>query len=180
MPSKFFLSDDQLAKFAPRAVNFSNGLNMCVDKYEINTPRRAAAFLGQLHIESGGFKFTKELWGPTKWQVKYEGHKGLGNTQPGDGFKFRGRGLIQMTGRKNNLEVSLALFGDARLLDTPELLELPDNAALSAGWYFYRHGLNALADKWEIDKITRAINGAGMLHKEERRKQSERARALLS
>ena len=180
--SKFFLSDEVLAKFAPRAVNFANGLNLCVDRYQINTPKRAAAWLGQVYVESGGFRYVRELWGktPSEWQRKYEGHKGLGNTEPGDGFKFRGRGLIQTTGRKNTLEVSRALFGDARLLDTPELLEQPDNAALSAGWYWFRHGLNALADNWRLDDITRGVNGRGMLHHKDRVEQSERALKLLS
>lgn len=178
--SKFYLTDEVLQKFAPRAVAFSNGLNLCVDKYQINTPKRAAAWLGQVHVESGAFRYVRELWGPSDWQRKYEGHKGLGNTEPGDGFKFRGRGLIQTSGRKNTLEVSMALFGDARLLDKPQLLEQYDNAALSAGWYWFRHGLNALADNWRLDDITRAVNGRGMLHHKERVAQSERALKLLS
>lgn len=178
--SSFYLTETVLAKFAPRSTNFTTGLNQCIDKYHINTPKRMAAFLGQLHVESGAFRYVKELWGPTDWQKKYEGHKGLGNLQPGDGKRFMGRGLIQITGRKNYRECSIALFGDTRLWDKPEMLETHDNACLSAGWYWFRHGINAMADEWELDKITRAINGRGMLHHDQRVKHSDAALKLLT
>lgn len=180
VPTSFYLTDPVLAKFAPRAINFTTGLNQCIDHYQINTPERMAAFLGQLWVESGAFRHVKELWGPSDWQKKYEGHKGLGNLQPGDGKRFMGRGLIQITGRKNYRECSIALFGDTRLWDKPDLLEQPDYACLSAGWYWFRHGLNSLADDWQLDRITRAINGAAKLHHDKRVEHSDRALKLLS
>ncbi|CAI8794283.1 putative chitinase [Pseudomonas chlororaphis] len=85
----------------------------------------------------------------------------LGNTPEvdGDGQKYRGRGLIQVTGRANYQACSEALFGDSRLLNTPELLENPVYAALSAGWFWQRAGLNSLADKGDFLTITKRING---------------------
>ena len=62
-------------------------------EYDITGPVRVAAFLAQVGHESGGFKYTREIWGPTAAQKRYEGRKDLGNTQPGDGSKYRGRGL---------------------------------------------------------------------------------------
>lgn len=68
---------------------------------DITTPARLAAFLAQVGHESGSLKHTAELWGPTEAQKTYEGRKSLGNTQIGDGYYYRGRGLIQCTGRSN-------------------------------------------------------------------------------
>src|SRR5690606_17393021 len=72
----------------------------CIE-FEITAPTRLAAFLAQVGHESGGFVYAREIWGPTEAQKRYEGRKDLGNTQPGDGSRFRGRGLIQITGRAN-------------------------------------------------------------------------------
>lgn len=85
----------------------------------------------------------------------------LGNSPEadGDGQRYRGRGLIQITGRSNYLQCSRALFGDERLLQQPELLELPQWAAESAAWFWERNGLNELADVDEFNSITRRING---------------------
>lgn len=83
----------------------------------------------------------------------------------GDGQRYRGRGLIQITGRDNYEACSEALFGDSRLLNTPDLLEQPVYASLSAGWFWQRAGLNSLADKVAqaddsvFESITRRING---------------------
>ena len=80
----------------------------------------------------------------------------LGNTQPGDGYRFIGRGLLQDTGRYNYSVTSQGCYGDQRLVETPELLSLADGAADSAAEYWYRHGLNGETD---VGEITRAING---------------------
>ncbi|MNR48060.1 Chitinase class I [compost metagenome] len=77
----------------------------------------------------------------------------------GDGARFCGRGLIQVTGRANYGRASQALFGDDRLLKTPELLEQPEWAAKSAVWFWTTRNLNALADADRFTDITRAING---------------------
>ena len=96
----------------------------------------------------------------------------------GDGQRYRGRGLIQITGRNNYLRCSLALFGDERLLRTPELLELPQWAAESAAWFWWVRELNALADRNEFEAITRKING-GLNGLADRLQLWERARAVL-
>lgn len=127
-------------------------------RYEIDTVLRQAAFLAQIGHESGNFVFTREVWGPTPAQAKYEGRVDLGNTEPGDGFRFRGRGLIQITGRANYEACGRAL--GLPLLEEPQLLEEPEFASTSAGWFWCDlKRLNALADRGEFETITRRING---------------------
>ncbi|WP_310646839.1 glycoside hydrolase family 19 protein [Limnohabitans sp.] len=126
-------------------------------EFEINTPARTSMFLAQIGHESGGLVYTTELWGPTPAQRGYEGRKDLGNTQPGDGLKYRGRGLIQITGRINYDHVGQAFLLD--LLQNPSLLSAPALAARSAAWYWKEHGLNELADAGDFEHITRRING---------------------
>ena len=92
----------------------------------------------------------------------YEGRRDLGNTEPGDGVRFRGRGLIQITGRTNYRACSLGLYGDERLLQQPEILEGTVDACRSAGWFWQTMNLNKLADIGAFRPITRAINGGSM------------------
>jgi putative chitinase len=125
--------------------------------FDINTPARMAAFLAQVGHESGGLHWLTELWGPTAAQARYEGRAYLGNTQVGDGFKYRGRGLIQITGRANYQRVSDALATD--FIGDPDQLAQPEYAARSAMWFWAWHGLNELADTGDFEKITRIING---------------------
>lgn len=140
-----------------RAALWSDALQAACDRYGIGTPTRAAAFLAQIGHESGHLIYVREIWGPTPAQKRYEGRKDLGNTVPGDGKRFMGRGLIQITGRANYARAATALGLD--LLNHPELLEEPANAALSAAWFWSTHGLNELADAGEFEAITRRING---------------------
>ena len=126
-------------------------------EFAITTPARQAAFLAQIGHESGGLMYTRELWGPTPAQVRYEGRKDLGNTQPGDGSKYRGRGFLQITGRANYAAAGKALHLD--LIDHPEILEDPEMVAVSAAWWWKSHGLNELADAGDFQRITRVING---------------------
>ncbi|MCF5226658.1 glycoside hydrolase family 19 protein, partial [Pseudomonas syringae] len=128
-----------------------------MSKYQIVTPLRIAAFIAQVGHESGQLRYVREIWGPTTPQRGYEGRKDLGNTVAGDGSKYRGRGLIQVTGRANYEESGEALGLD--LIDHPELLELPQHAAMSAEWFWHRAALNSLADKGDFLTITRRING---------------------
>lgn len=121
-------------------------------KYVITTPKRAQAFIAQLAHESGSFLYVREL---ASGQA-YEGRENLGNTQPGDGKRFRGRGLIQVTGRDNYAAVSKALGVD--FIANPELLETAKYATLSACWFWKTHGLNELADAGAFLKISKAIN----------------------
>lgn len=125
--------------------------------YGITSPKRQAAFLAQIGHESGRLRYTSEIWGPTPAQARYEGRADLGNTQKGDGFRYRGRGLLQITGRANYRRVSQRLGVDFEA--NPELLAEYKWAAMSAADYWGAHGLNALADAGEFTKITRKING---------------------
>lgn len=140
-----------------RATEWLPHIEAAMAEYEINTPKRQSAFLAQVGHESGGLHWVVELWGPTPAQRRYEGRRDLGNTESGDGFKFRGRGLIQTTGRANYESTGRALGVD--LLINPEKLAMPENAARSAGWYWRDRGLNALADKGDFKRITLRING---------------------
>lgn len=141
-----------------RAEKWAPALSLAMDGAGINRRRRIAAFLAQIGHESGSLVYTKELGGP-KYFAKYEGRTDLGNIQTGDGAKFCGRGMIQVTGRANYARASQVLFGDDRLLKTPEILEQPEWAAKSAAWYWSTHNLNALADADRFTDITKAING---------------------
>jgi len=125
----------------------------------INSNQRLACFLAQIGHESARLKFVRELWNPSTclWQQKYEGSKSLGNSQPGDGFKFRGRGLIQITGRSNYAKMS-DLMG-LPLLQAPELLEKPKYAANSAAYFWQWKNLNSFCDLNDFEGLTRKING---------------------
>ncbi len=140
-----------------RAELWAPPITSAMDEYEINTKFRQAAFLAQAAHESGGFKYVREMWGPTSAQSKYEGRTDLGNVHPGDGYRYRGRGLIQITGRDNYAACGKALR--LELVETPELLEEPKHAVDSAAWFWQSHNLNALADKQLFSAITRRING---------------------
>ncbi|MDH6354484.1 putative chitinase [Dysgonomonas sp. PH5-45] len=131
-------------------------LNQFMEVYEINTPMRRAAFLAQVGHESGQLRYMEEIASGKA----YEGRRDLGNVYKGDGVKFKGRGLIQITGRSNYKQVSEAFGID--LLANPNLLASPEYAVRSACWWWHNRGLNDLADLNTINsfkKITRIING---------------------
>lgn len=140
-----------------RAEQFVKPLALAMQEFGIATPARQAAFLAQVLHESGMLRYTAEIWGPTPAQQRYEGRSDLGNTQTGDGYKYRGRGLLQTTGRTNYRLTGAALGVD--LINVPEALERADLAARSAAWFWKSHGLNELADTGDFTKITRRING---------------------
>lgn len=123
--------------------------------------QRAAAFVAQLGHESGELQFLEELWGPTDAQKRYEPPgdlaRRLGNTQPGDGRRFKGRGPIQVTGRDNYVRYGALLGLD--LVGHPEQAADPAVGFQIAGLYWARNGLNELADAGRFDEITRRING---------------------
>jgi putative chitinase len=170
-------------------------------KYEINTNDRQACFLGQCMHESGGFKFLREnlnysakalmaTWPsrfpdldtatayerqPEKIANKVYGGR-MGNTEDGDGAKYIGRGLIQTTGKENYTHCGEALGID--LVSAPQLLEEPRYAALSAGWFWNKRGLNALADQNDIDTMTRRING-GNIGLADRKAKIDKVRSIL-
>ena len=147
---------DQLKAIAPNAKYVTLGsylpfLSNALDKYNINTPSRLAAFFSQVAHESCDFNYVKEIASGKEYDT---GKKAidLGNTPEadGDGEFFKGRGLIQITGRNNYKACSVALFGNECLLKTPALLESPQYAVLSACWFWDKvKNLNLIADKPE-------------------------------
>jgi putative chitinase len=140
-----------------RAQTFLPFLEDAMHEFDINTPQRQAAFLAQVGHESGGLHWLVELWGPSDSQRRYETRYDLGNIAPGDGFKFRGRGLLQTTGRGNYERTGKALGVD--LVANPEKLAEPGLAARSAAWFWKAHGLNELADAGQFETVTKRING---------------------
>jgi putative chitinase len=162
---------------------FASEMSLAMGQYQINTPKRMAAFIAQVGHESGQFRYVRELGGD-QYLSKYDTGalaKRLGNTPEadGDGQKYRGRGLIQITGRDNYLACSKALFGDNRLLSTPELLEQAEWACKSAAWFWNSRNLNALADAGDMSGITKRING-GFNGLAERLAFYERAKKVLA
>jgi predicted chitinase len=169
------LSAQEIAKATgsnlERAELFRPYLNKYMNKYEINTPERAIAFLAQIGTESGGLKYTQEIASGED----YEGRETLGNIYQGDGVRFKGRGLIQLTGRANYEKMSKKVGKD--LIANPKLVEEPDLATEVSAIFWHdkvRSGLNLnqWADKlnlkepvdssanWSVHtNITKAING---------------------
>ena len=173
-------------------------------KYDMNTPNRQACFIGQCAHESNNFKTLEEnlnysaeglmrTWpsrfptlevaqqyarNPEKIANKvYGGRAELGNIEEGDGWKFHGRGLIQLTGRSNYTVCGQAL--GRPFAQTPELVLDPENACLSAGWFWNKKSLNSLADIGDIDTMTRRING-GLIGLQDRKAKIAKAVSVLS
>ena len=161
-----------------------DGLNATFERFDIMNPLRKAAFIGQCGHESNNFKTLEEnlhysagalmrVW-PSRFpdantaekyannpeaiaNKVYGGRADLGNTEDGDGWKFHGRGVIQLTGRSN-----YQVCGDALsqpFTSQPSLLLEPEWACMSAGWFFNKKGLNALADQEDWTTMTKRING---------------------
>lgn len=182
------LTKDLIATAIPDAPeanvsHFSGALASACTEFDIGTPRRQAAFLAQVAIESGGLKRVSENLNykasglqrvfhthfsedeaedyagqPERIANRvYADRMGNGDEASGDGWRYRGRGLIQMTGHDNYRACGQALGKD--LEKDPEYLESAEGAARSAAWFWSKHGLNALADAGDIDRISRKING---------------------
>jgi putative chitinase len=176
-------------------------LNQTFAKYDISTPLRQAAFIGQCSHESANFKVLQEnlnysaeglmkTW-PSRFPTKeiadqyarnpakiagkvYNGR--LGNTSEEEAAKYLGRGLIQLTGKENYEHCGSGLGVD--LLGNPDLLSTPEYAALSAGWFFNKKGLNALADAQDYDTMTKRING-GLIGLDDRKAKIAKAISVL-
>lgn len=144
-----------------RANTYAPLLTSTMDEFHIDTPKRQAAFLAQVGHESGSLVYTSEIASGEA----YEGREDLGNIYPGDGVKYKGRGLIQLTGRANYTALTSAFNID--LLSNPEQLEQPELATRSAGWFWSKHGLNSFADGDKFGTITKIING-GYNHLDDR------------
>jgi putative chitinase len=128
-------------------------LNQACVEFQINTPKRLAAFFAQLAHESGSLKYSEEIASG----AAYEGRRDLGNISSGDGVRFKGRGLIQLTGRFNYRKYGNLLGLD--LIGNPEQAATPSVSCRIAGLFWKSHGLNELADKGDFSEITRRING---------------------
>lgn len=164
------ISEDNVKKYLPY-------LNKIFDKYEINTKLRLAHYIAQVGHESLNFSKCVEM-GNDKYFLMYESGqvaKNLGNTQPGDGKKFKGRGLIQITGRWNYTACGKYLGID--LVNKPELLEVPEYAVESSGWFWKLHNVNKYADLDNIELVTKAING-GLNGLDDRKKRLVNSRLM--
>jgi len=176
-------------------------LNQTFDKYEINNALRQAAFIGQCAHESNNFKVLQEnlnysaeglmkTWPsrfptleianqyarqPAKIAGKvYNGR--MGNTSEEEAAKYFGRGLIQLTGKENYDNCGKGIGAD--LISQPQLLAEPNYAALSAGWFWNKKGLNALADSKDYDTMTKRING-GLIGLDDRKAKIAKALSVL-
>ncbi|PTR07532.1 MULTISPECIES: glycoside hydrolase [unclassified Novosphingobium] len=142
----------------------------------LDTSARLANWLGQAAHETGGYRVLREIWGPTDAQRGYEGREDLGNTQPGDGKRYLGRGLFQITGR-----AAYRIMGGRIGMDLeaqPEMAELAPTAVRTACEFWNLRKLSALADAGADDAITHRING-GENGIDSRRRYVLRAKTLL-
>jgi len=193
-----FLTEDVVKELLPKVKNLQEWheeLLGVLPQYEIDTPNRVAAFIAQCGHESMGFTALQEnlnysadglrkIFGkyfPTAEIAKqyarkpemianraYANRIGNGDEDSGDGYKYRGRGIIQITGRNNYSKCSIALFEDeTNLLENPDLLLEPHYAMHSACWFWNATRLNELADSGDIKTMTKRING-GYLGLEDR------------
>lgn len=163
--------------------DFGHGAAEHFPKYDITTPLRLAHWFGQMAHESAGFFYLKEMGGESYFFRMYD--KGgarpakaaeLGNVEDGDGARYCGRGLVQLTGRKNYRTVGQRVGLD--LEGEPELASDPANAVLIACDYWRSRDINEPADQDNIEAVTRAING-GLNGLEDRRMYTNRARGVL-
>lgn len=141
------------------------GLHFAGESSGLQKPHRLAHFVAQIAHESGDFRYDHELWGPTPAQLGYEGRHDLGNTQPGDGYKFRGRTAMQLTGRTNYTRFYTWCVAKAFTPPAPVFTQLPDALTtdpwegLVPIWFWESHDLNEYADANNIEMVTRRING---------------------
>jgi putative chitinase len=152
------VSLDQLRQIMPnlsqaKAQEYLPHLNNAMAEAGINTPRQKANFLAQLAHESGQFRYMEEIASG----AAYEGRRDLGNTQPGDGTRFKGRGPIQLTGRSNYQAAGRALGLD--LVNNPAQAATPEVGFRTAAWFWNTRGLNDLAESGNFREVTRRING---------------------
>jgi len=198
------ITQQQLLQIFPQARPvagfFVAALNAAMARYRIDSPVRVAAFLAQVGHESAQLtrlvenlnysaKGLQSTW-PNRFDaalaaqlerkpeqianIAYDGR--MGNTAPGDGWRYRGRGLTQVTGKSNYQAAGKALGLD--LVAHPEWLEQPECAAMSAAWFWSANGCNELADAGLFAKITRTING-GLTGQAERLALRDRAAQVL-
>jgi putative chitinase len=189
MEFKFKFDYDEFVKCLPHNKNPKDWYAACFEilpKYEINTIERVAGFLAQCQHESADFNVVQENLNysvlnlqkvfrkyfpngtiATQYARKpekianrvYANRMGNGNEASGDGWKYRGRGILQLTGKANYAACSQVLFGDDTLVKNPDLLSQPHYALLSACWFWEKNNLNAFCDKRDIVGMTKRVNG---------------------
>lgn len=189
-----------------QAATFIAPLNDAMDRFDITTPSRIASFIGQCMVESECLIHTEEnlfysdparifsvfpshfnsaataapyAKNPAKLGARvYAGRLGNGDETTGDGYTYRGRGLLQVTGRENYADATNGLAHN--YVDFPNLVATPADACLTAAWYWHVNKLNALADAGAVDEITRAINGRAMLQATRRKQYTQQALEALA
>ncbi len=149
---------EQLLQIAPeidedQAPEAAEALNAAMDWAGIDTPERQAAFIAQCAHEADGFKTLEEYASG----AAYEGREDLGNTEPGDGKRFKGRGPIQLTGRGNYIAAGEALGLD--LVNNPEMVATWKVGFMTSAWFWHSHNLNRFADSGDFITLTKRING---------------------
>lgn len=135
-----------------------NALRVSLPEFDITTTNRVAAFIGQIAHESGELRYLTEL----ATGDAYEGRQDLGNNQPGDGRRYKGRGFIQLTGRANYQAYQDERAGprfNANVVANPNLVATPAMGMDVSAWYWDKRKLNRYADEWDLETITRRING---------------------
>jgi len=207
--SKCILTKEQLAELLPGNPYIDywySALEQLLPDYDINTPRRVAAFIAQCAHESGNFRILKENLNyraaslrkifpkyfptdalaaqyaslPNKQQAianrVYGGRMGNGPEESGDGYRYCGRGLIQLTGKNNYEEFAMSI--ETPVEEIPEYLETFEGATQSACWFWETNNLNKWADAGDIKELTRRING-GYIGLEDRIKHYNHALHVL-
>ena len=160
---------------AADVTEFTERINKVMANRQIDSPLRQAHFLAQIGHESGEFRFRAEIASGEA----YQGRVDLGNLQPGDGRRYKGRGLIQLTGRANYGEYGRAIGREAELLVQPELVQTDTELCVDvAGWFWAKRGLNRFADADDLTTVTQRING-GINGLDDRRRLLKRSKALL-
>lgn len=182
---------------------FVDPINKVIEEFEINTPQRLAMFLAQIGHESGGLtklhenlnykaarltqifpKYFRDVDpddyanNPEKIANRvYCNRMGNGDEHSGDGYRFRGRGAVQLTGRSNYTSCGEDLEVD--LINNPDYLETPEGAIRSAAWFWDQHDLNDWADKGDVVTVTKKING-GTIGLDERKELYHEALKIFS
>lgn len=182
----FTLEKFQQIIFNNKSSEWFNAIYSILPQYSIDSQLRVAAFLAQTAVESGDYnrvvenlnysakrltevfpyyfktmeKATQYAGQPEKIaNLVYSNRLGNGSESSGDGWKYRGRGIIQVTGKYNYNQCSISMYGDNRLVSNPDLLLDKNEAIRSACWYWTSKNLNDYADQNNIDEITYLING---------------------
>lgn len=196
---------ERLQQFSPASLQYFTGLVQVVDYACLDTPLRLQHFMSQIAHESGGFKFAREGMNYS-WEALrrtfpkyfpndniarqyarqpekignrvYANRMGNGDEASGDGYKFSGKGLIQLTGKDNVRAYSKDRYGDERLLLDPSALTRSPDAVLSAGWFWKKNKINELAGNDDLEGVTRRING-GLNGLDDRREWLTKAKRIF-